>query len=93
MFNFTQAEYNLAFGPMANMLAQQAKTLSPAALKQGAGGDLNGALMPTSDGEFMKLAITNPLFRFSDFASTAASNPYFTNLFRSQVSLENFNIP
>lgn len=98
LFNFTQADYNSAFGPMANMLAshslaQQAKT-SPAVLKLGTGVDLNGALKPQMfDSEFMKLAATNPLFRFSDFASTAASNPYFTNLFRSQVSLENLNIP
>lgn len=46
--------------------------------------DPNALKSQLFDGDFMRLAATNPLFRFSDFA-TMANNPYFKNLFRSQV--------
>ncbi len=41
------------------------------------------------DTDFLRMAATNPLFRFSDFASIASSgnNPYLKNLFQTMVNI------
>ena len=92
IFNITQTEYNNAIGPIANIFTNSL-TQSNASIALNLGlasssADLNGRVKPQMfDNEFLRLAAANPLFKFSDFASMAATNPYLKNIFRSQVNL------
>lgn len=92
-FNFSPAHLNASLstaGTIPNIFnTSLSQTKAGSALNSNMpllDGDPNALKSQLFDGDFMRLAATNPLFRFSDFGSMA-NNPYFKNLFRSQVCL------
>lgn len=98
-FNFSPAHLNASLstaGTIPNIFnTSLSQTKAGSALNSNMpllDGDPNALKSQLFDGDFMRLAATNPLFRFSDFGSMA-NNPYFKNLFRSQTGLNGTGIP